>query len=60
MTEAPGDLPGWLRWMVYVIQQVGFPIAVAGWVLYRLNGQIRGLTEAVQGLRDELRTGRLR
>jgi len=54
MNEVPTDLPNWLRWGVYVLQQVGFPVAVAGWVLYRLNGKISGLTEALRDLREEI------
>jgi hypothetical protein len=58
MTEAPADLPSWLRFTVWGIQQVGFPIAVAGYVLYRLNGKIGALTEAMLALRDEIRERR--
>lgn len=47
MTEIPVDLPHWLRWGVYILQQVGFPVAVAGWVLYKLNGRIGALTEVM-------------
>ena len=48
IAEMAGDLPQWLRWLIYGIQQVGFPIAVAAWLLYRLNGKIGKLTEAMQ------------
>lgn len=50
MMDAPPDLPQWLRWGVYVLQQIGFPAAVAGFVLYRLNGKISALTEAMLGV----------
>src|SRR5262245_13874065 len=51
----PADLPNWLRFVVWTIQQVGFPIAVAAYVLYRLNGKIGALTEAMHELREEIR-----
>lgn len=54
MIQTPTDLPDWLRWAVWALQQVGFPMAVAGWVLYRLNGKIGALTDALQDLRVEL------
>jgi hypothetical protein len=58
MIETPAGIPDWMRWTVWAIQQVGFPIAVAGWVLYRLNGKIGALTEALQDLRVELASRR--
>jgi len=47
VSETPADLPNWLRWAVWAIQQVGFPIAVCVYVLYRLNGKIGALTDAM-------------
>lgn len=55
MTDMPVDLPAWLKWGVYIIQQVGFPAAVAWFVLGRLNGRLGSLKDAVTDLRDEIR-----
>lgn len=39
---------------VGVIAQVGFPIAVASYVLFRLEKQVQNLTKAVNGLKTEI------
>jgi hypothetical protein len=67
MIDAPEDLPSSLRWAVYLFQAVGFPAMVAGVFLWRLNGKLATLVEAMLGLaraveemRREFREGRRR
>lgn len=36
--------------MVYTIQAVGFPVAVAGFLLWRLNGKVGAFVEAAQAI----------
>ena len=54
----PADLPSWARSVVWTVQQVGFPITIAWWVLYRLNGKIGALTDAIVALRSEIQSRR--
>jgi len=37
-----------------LVKEVGFPIAVAGWVLWRLNGKMDRLSEALHKLIAQL------
>jgi len=32
----PQDVPPWARTAAYLVGSVGFPVAVAGWLLYRI------------------------
>lgn len=41
------DVPSWLRWTTYLIQQVGFPIAVAAYLLGVMQQQIDKLTTSI-------------
>ena len=38
-----------------LVGDLGFPIAVTGYLLFRLDGLVRKLTESVQELVDELK-----
>lgn len=48
--------PAFMRDAIYMIQTVGFPIAVAGFLLWRLNGKISSFVMAAQEINIELRT----
>ena len=50
----PEGVPDWLRYTVFVIQTIGFPVAVAGFVLYRLNGKFDRLIETITALRETI------
>lgn len=38
--------------LINIIKEVGFPIAVAAWVLVRLNGKLDKLTQALERITD--------
>jgi hypothetical protein len=44
--QPPNGIPAVIKWTVYIIQQVGFPIAVAIYLLYRMDGLLLALTTA--------------
>ncbi len=45
--QTPNGIPPMLRYGIYTIQQVGFPIGVAAYLLFRADGLLRGLTDAL-------------
>ncbi len=47
--QPPEGIPPALRYGIYAVQQVGFPIGVAAYLLFRADGLLRGLTDAFQG-----------
>ena len=42
------------EWAIRVFKELGFPVAVAGYLLFRLDGLIRKNTEALHALRRGL------
>ena len=44
--QAPNGIPPTLKYAIYAVQQVGFPIGVAAYLLFRADGLLRGLTDA--------------
>lgn len=48
MLDTPPDMPAALRWGVYLFQAVGFPAMVAGVFLWRLNGKLTTLVDAMK------------
>lgn len=49
--------PPWLRSVVWVVQQVGFPIAVAAFLLWRVDGMILEITASLRVVAaDQART----
>jgi hypothetical protein len=48
------DTPEWARVLTYLIQSVGFPVVVAFFVLYKLNGRLGRLADELQQTREAL------
>lgn len=44
-----------LKDAAYIVQAVGFPVAVAGFLLWRLNGKLGAFVEAAQAITAGLR-----
>lgn len=40
----------WLDAAVYVVQSIGFPAAVAAWLLYERYGQLKSFTGSIDAL----------
>lgn len=43
--------------LLNIAANVGFPMAVASYLLIRIEGQLKELTEAIQALREAVLTG---
>ena len=48
--DAPPDTPAVVRWAVWFIERIGFPIAVAAYVLFSLGGKMDKIGEKLERL----------
>jgi hypothetical protein len=48
------DTPEWAKVLAYLVQSVGFPVVVAFFVLYKLNGRLGRLADELAQTREAL------